>query len=141
PWGAIGVMQVGVIALGGVLYWPIRENQSDFKDALRELKTTMISRSDVDYKFSVTGQRRDDFQRMSEQRDKEMDGKIEQIRDRIVPRSEQEEKWRGNEQRFNDMQRQVDDQKRAFGDTFSLRDALQQMQKRIDTLETIRTAR
>ncbi|WP_147049166.1 hypothetical protein, partial [Methylobacterium gnaphalii] len=88
PWGAIGVMQVGVIALGGVLYWPIRENQSDFKDALRELKTTMISRSDVDYKFSVTGQRRDDFQRMSEQRDKEMDGKIEQIRDRIVPRSE-----------------------------------------------------
>jgi hypothetical protein len=36
------------------------------------------------------------------------------------------------------LQRQIDDQNKKFGDTFSLRDALQQMQRRIDQLETMR---
>lgn len=58
----------------------------------------------------------------------------------VVPRGENEEHWRSIDTRAGDLQRQLDDLKKTFGDTFSLRDALQQMQARIDKLEAEKSA-
>jgi hypothetical protein len=59
----------------------------------------------------------------------------------VVPRGENEEHWRSMDAKNSDLQRQIDDVKKSFGDTFSLRDALLQMQSRIDKLETMRAAK
>ena len=135
PWPALGVMLSGVIALGTLVWYPVKDNQNKLETAVQRLAEVSVGKADLEYRLTVSGQRRDDFQRMSEQRDKDLQVNMEQLRERIVPRGEHEEKWRAAEQRFIDTQRQIDDVKRAFGDTFSLRDALQQMQKRIDSLE------
>ncbi len=135
PWPALGVMLAFITTVGGLVWYPVKDRQDALQAAVLKIADSAVSKSDLEYRLSVSGQRRDDFQRQSEYRDKELDRQVEQIRDRIVPRSEHEEKWRGSDQRFSDLQRQVDDVKRAFGETFSLRDALQIMQRRIDALE------
>lgn len=139
PWPALGVMLAFITTVGGLVWYPVKDRQDALQTAVLKLAENAVSRNDFEYRLRLSGERRDDFQRMAEVRDKDMEAKVEQLRDRIVPRGEHEEKWRGSDQRFADVQRQVDDVKRAFGDTFSLRDALQQMQRRIDALESVKS--
>ncbi|KAB7788073.1 hypothetical protein [Methylorubrum populi] len=152
PWPALGVMLAFITTIGGLVWYPVKDKQDKVDAAIQRLADTTadklekvadnaVTKSDLEYRLTVSGARRDEFQRQSEARDTKLENVVEQIRDKIVPRGEHEEKWRGNDQRFVDMQRQIDEQKRAFGDTFSLRDALQQMQKRIDALETVKVGR
>jgi hypothetical protein len=58
-----------------------------------------------------------------------------------VPRGEHERVWKGYDDRDKDLQRQLDEVKKSYENTFSLRDALQLMQKRIDSLEAAPPAR
>lgn len=53
----------------------------------------------------------------------------------IVPRGEHEQRWTATGETQATMQRQIDEIKKSFGDTFSLRDAMQQLQRRIDMIE------
>jgi hypothetical protein len=138
-WQAFSLLAFCVVTfLGGIgtLVWlPVKGDIGDLKMMVAEQNRAFVTKSDMEYRLQVSGQRRDDFQRASEQRDADTMKQVEFVREKIVPRGEHEEKWRGNEQRLADVQRQIDVVNKAFGDTFSLRDALQQMQRRIDTLE------
>lgn len=58
------------------------------------------------------------------------------LSDNIVPRREHEEKWRGNDERFAEVNRQIDELKRANGSTYGVRDLLQDLQRRLDRVET-----
>jgi hypothetical protein len=135
----LAVMLGFITTIGGLVWYPVQSNQQRIEAAILRMSDVAVTKPELDLRLLATGQRRDDFQRTSEQRDNEANAKIEQLRDKIVPRGEHEEKWRSADQRFVDIQRQVDDQKRAFGDTFSLRDALQQIQRRLDSVEMKRT--
>ena len=53
-----------------------------------------------------------------------------------MPRGEHEEKWRSQLARDTDFQRQIDELRRSFGDTYSLKDALRAIQERLDRIET-----
>jgi hypothetical protein len=53
----------------------------------------------------------------------------------ILPRGEHEEKWRTNAVSQSDLQRQIDEVRKAFGDTYSPKDALRFMQERLDRIE------
>lgn len=53
----------------------------------------------------------------------------------IVPRGEHEERWRSEDQAIVNLQKQIDSLKSDFGSTYSLRDALADMTKRLDKLE------
>lgn len=155
---------VVVGALGGIAKSPIDAALIRLDADAREVGRQIVPRSELDARITVvnrdirdvaeqakefatrreietSGKRRDDIQKLTDERSARNTAMIEQTRDRVVPRGEHERVWAQAEQQTANLQRQIDDQKRAFGDTFSLRDALQSMQRRIDMLETQKPGR
>ena len=173
PWQALGVMLAFVTAIGGLVYWPIKDSQSRFENQLLRIAENSITSKEFNERWATGTARRDDWQRASEDRsrvNRELidklresqvpraeheekwranDGRLSQlsvdlnkVAEKVVPRPEMDEKWRSTDVRFADLQRQIDKQERAFGDTYSLKDVLQRMQRRQDELESeLRTAR
>lgn len=60
---------------------------------------------------------------------------IRQIQANIVPRGEHQGHWDITAAEITNLQKQIDQQRSDFGSTYSLRDALADMQKRLDKLE------
>ena len=131
-YGFGGLFLSVVIAVGALAYWPIRETQADLKAIAAEQSKILSSLGDKFVTIRELDARASRTQRDIDRLGKDMDNQ-EAV---TVPRREHEEKWRSSDNQFADKQRQIDDIKKSFGDTFSLRDALQQMQRRIDALET-----
>lgn len=132
---SIGLFGLAVIAaVGGLAYAPIRENQSDLKLAMVEMAKTVgslgekfVSIRELDGRSSRT---RSEMDRVNSD--------LKALEAVTVPRGEHTERWRGFDASVLGLQRQIDEQNKKFGDTFSLRNALQQMQRRIDQLEASR---
>lgn len=121
--GVAGLMFAG--AIGSLAYAPLRESQSDLKAAVVEMAKTIGSLGE---KFVSI--------RELEGRGSRTQADIARLNSDL---SAQEIALRRElEQAQANLQRQIDDQKKQFGDTFSLRDALLQMQRRIDQLEAAR---
>lgn len=139
-WGVLasiaGVVLTFVIALGGLAYWPIQAQQQDAKlvlarvvEILQGLPERFVTIRELDAR---AGRTQSDLTRLA--------ADLRQIENVTVPRGEHAERWRALEASDAALQKQVDDLKRQFGDTFSLRDALIQMQRRMDNLEERRTS-
>lgn len=60
---------------------------------------------------------------------------IRTINSQIVPRGEHQGHWDITAAEITNLQKQIDQQRSDFGSTYSLRDALADMQKRLDKLE------
>lgn len=135
PWPALGVMLTFVCVIGGMAYYPIQTTQGRIEATLLRFDERFVTNKDLETRLSATAQRRDDFQRLTEARFERIESDVVMARREIVPRAEHTEKWRGADLQREGLQRQIEEIERQFGDTFSLRDALVQMQKRIDTLE------
>lgn len=58
------------------------------------------------------------------------------INSSIVPRGEHEGHWANTDAAIANLQKQIDQQRQDFGSTYSLRDALADMQRRLDKLES-----
>lgn len=121
-------------AVGGLAYAPIRETQTDLKAATIEMTKQIgllgerfVSIRELDGRSARTTS---ELARINSD--------IKAIDAVTVPRVEQAERMRSVDAQFVAQQRQIDDIKKSFGDTFSLRDALMQMQRRIDQLENLR---
>jgi hypothetical protein len=142
PWQALGVMLTFVTVIGGLVYWPIKDSQARLETQLLRIAEGAVSQKEFNERWATGAARRDDWQRASEDRSRDNRNLIEKLRDAVVPRSEHEEKWRGADNKFADLQRQLDKQEKAFGDTYSLKDVLARMQRRQDELESeLRQAR
>lgn len=139
-----GIALSFMIAIGGMAYWPIREAQADLKTTVAELskgsalalaesnKTIAALANQTAMQFSAVG---DKFVTI-----RELDARGNRTRQDVDRLNTDMNALdlnmrRAMEQGDANLQRQIDDQKKAFGDTFSLRDALQNMQRRIDWLE------
>jgi hypothetical protein len=160
PWQALGVILAFVGLIGGALYWPIREKTTDLTAATVEINKGLVMASAAVNKslYDLSEKTNTSIFLLSERITKdfvsvrELDARsartqtdisrilqdINAIENAQVPRVEQLERMRSVDAQFGNIQRQVDDIKKSFGETFSLRDALQQMQRRIDQLETKR---
>lgn len=60
---------------------------------------------------------------------------LENVRSSIVPRGEHERVWQSYDSKLDFIQKQVDEIKSAFGNTFNLRDAITQLNQRQDRFE------
>jgi hypothetical protein len=165
---AIGVMMTILVALGALIYLPIKNDQAktEFEiNKLREqtvsrveygtrhdslitaveriakaheaLRDTTMTRNEIEQRFITYGQRRDDFQKTTDARLDRLQRDIDTSATTVVPRGEHERVWHSYDDRDKDLQRQLDEIKKSYENVFSLRDALQLMQKRIDSLEAL----
>lgn len=62
---------------------------------------------------------------------------FQRLADSLVSRPEHTEKWRSNDIANANQQRQIDEINKRLGDTYTLRDALGALDKRIDRLSNI----
>ncbi len=143
--GFATVLLAVVGLVGGLAYWPIREGQSDLKVATLEISKAM-SAGFTEVNKTMASFAKDTAERYVTVR--ELDARstrtqtdisrilqdINALENVTVPRVEQQERARSIDAQIGAVQRQIDDLKKQFGDTFSLRDALQQMQREIDRL-------
>lgn len=128
PWQALGVMLAFVGMIGGALYWPIREGQSELKTAMVELTKTVsrdyVTIRELDTRAERT---RTDQSRLRED--------IQSLERETVPRAEHVERWRSTEREFVGMQRQIDDVKRWTNELAPAKDFLRTLDDRMRALE------
>lgn len=146
PWQALGVMLAALGLIGALVYWPIREGQTRVETAIDRMITNVegnvrraddrfLTKAEYGSLNTAASQRRDDLNRLIEQRITRLEADTGSIEKGIVPRPEHEEKWRSADLRFADQQRQIDAIRTSFSDLYSPKDALKSMQARIDDLE------
>lgn len=128
PWGIMisaGVFFLAVLtSVGALAYMPIRESQSDLKAAVAALNQSAIMRSEMDWR-----------QERSREDRLRLEANINDVRSTQVPRAELDRTFGAYDQRFSEVQRQIDEAKSALGNTYSLRDYIQRLTDRIDMLE------
>jgi len=143
----IGLVTVGIAltgAIGALAYTPIKNDISRLELITGKIAETSANNHDlevlekqIDQRF-INGQaRRDDWQRQSELRSEKNAQAIESLRGIVVPRPEMEEKWRGNDWRFADLQRQSDEMKKSFADLSPAKDLIGSLQRRVDELSQL----
>ena len=142
PWGVIGTfaaLVLSVIAsIGGLAFRPLGDGIADLKVALVKMENRAdryVPREDLDNRFAVISQRRDDLQRLTDARVERIERDLDTAIKQIVPRGEHEQMWAGQRARDADLQRQADQNRQGLYDLNTPRDTIQGMQKRIDELE------
>lgn len=135
PWPALGVMLAFITTIGGLVWYPVKDRQDRIDGVLAKLSEVTVTKPELEYRFTISGQRRDELQRVTEERMRENREEIKNIRTSIVPRGEHEEKWTSSTQRFSDLQRQLDAVQRDISGIYSPRDALTRLYNRLDALE------
>jgi hypothetical protein len=128
PWQALGVMLAFVGMIGGALYWPIREGQSELKIAMVEFTKTLG-------KEYVTIRELDNRSARTTDERKRMEHVVDSIQKELVPRSELAERWRSFDKQFEYQQRQLDDRKRFESDMVSVPSFLKDMNERLRAME------
>lgn len=123
-WQALSVMLAFAAILGGLAYMPIREATSDLKLSVTALASATVTRQEMDWR-----QARGQEDRLR------MESSINQVRTDQVPRAELDRTFVAYDQRFSDLQRQIDDSNTRFGSTYTLGDYISRLTERLDTLE------
>lgn len=123
-WQALSVMLAAIVAIGGLVYWPIREGQTRIDTTLNRMNETMVTRQEMDWRQA----------RGQEDRSR-MESSIADVREGLVPREEHARVWSNYDQRLADQQRQLDELKTAASSTYGARDFLLDTRERLDRLE------
>lgn len=146
PWGAIIGSCLGAITLivtlvsgiGALAFSPLSAGITDMKAAFVKMEARAdryVPREDLDARFSVITQRRDDLQRLTDARVERIERDLDAASKQIVPRGEHEQMWAAQRARDADLQRQSDQNRQGLYDLNTPRDTIQGMQRRIDELE------
>lgn len=151
PWGILitgaSFMMAVILAVGGLAYAPIREAITDAKADVRAISDAAVSVSAfTDFKSTYENNRiasRNDNDAKFAAARSAVDTDLTRVEDQLkdqVPRAEHERVWLGYDQRFMDVQRQVDELKQAQSATYGLRDVILDIRERQDRLERARSS-
>ncbi|MBP0438404.1 hypothetical protein [Tianweitania sediminis] len=135
-WQALSVMLAAIIAIGGLVYWPIREGQTRIDATLSRLGETVVTREEMTWRS----------QRTAEDRAR-MEGAVADLRTSMVHRNEWSERNLSRDHEIADirssiardtanLQRQIDQQRGDFSQFSSSlgngRDVIQNLQTEIN---------
>jgi hypothetical protein len=123
-WQAIAVALSFCTVVGGLVYWPIQNSQTDMKVAMTAIVDKMVSRQEMDWR-QARGQ--EDRART--------DQAVADLRAAQVPRTELERVWHTDDLVNAQLQKQIDELKANQSQTYSARDLLLDMRERQDRLE------
>lgn len=133
-WTAIGVVTGVISLLGGVLIYPMRNDMAKQEMRLDKIVDVMVTGHDLDTRLTVSGARRDDWQRNSEGRSESNRDAIEKLQSEIVPRGEHDQRYAAIEREFADKQRQLDELRGRSDSLYGPRDELTRLSKEVDDL-------
>lgn len=137
-WQALSVMLAALIAIGGLVFWPIREGQGRIDTALARISEVMVTRQEMDWRS----------QRTAEDRARTETALLD-LRTAMLPRNEWQERnlardhdidniRRSIESDVENLQRQLDLQRSDFSSFSSSlgngRDVIQDLKSELDRL-------
>ena len=153
PWAVIGtfvgLMLTIIASIGSLAFRPLGDGITDLKAQLVKMEARADryvpredlehrfanARADVDARFAVVTQRRDDLQRLTDARVDRVERDLDAIQKHVVPRGEHEQMWAAQRARDADLQRQADQARQGLYDLNTPRDTMQRMQRQIEQLE------
>lgn len=94
-----------------------------------------VPREDLDKRFEVITQRRDDLQRLIDARVERIERDVDAIQKSVVPRGEHGEIWAGQRLKDEALQRQIDQMRKEVSDLNTPRDTVQSILRRLDELD------
>lgn len=132
-WQALSVMLAGVVVLGGLLYWPIREATSRLETAVIALAEKTVPRAEIEWRS----------QRGAEDRKRTEDA-LAALRLSAVDRAEWLQQIHGRDTEVAELNRRVEEIRQNIGNQYTTRDLLLQLQQEVNDLrrrvsETART--
>jgi hypothetical protein len=151
PWGILftgaGVMITVMVVLGGLAYSPINAGIQRADRDITETRANALSvTSFLDFKSTYENNRiasRNDNDAKFAASKVQFDTDIKRLEDALkgqVPRAEHERVWTNYDQRFSDIQRQLDEMKASQASTYGVRDVIMDYRERLDRLEQRRLA-
>jgi C-terminal processing protease CtpA/Prc len=123
-WQALGVALTFATILGGLAYWPIQSSTNDLKAALANLSDKIVTQKELEWR---TARGQEDRARM--------EANVADIRAGLVPRAEHERVWQNYTNKYQDLQRQLDEVKEAQGSVYGARDVILDLRQRLDRVE------
>ncbi len=123
-WSAIGVSFGVLAAVGALAYRPVLSNQDRLETAMVRLADSAVTQKEMEWR-TARGQE----DRLRTERG------IAEVRDAQVPRAELDRTFAAYDQRFSDIQRQIDEANNRFGNTYTLGDYIKRITERLDMLE------
>lgn len=123
-WQAYGVMLTGMVILGTLAYWPIREQQTRLESLIVKMDETKI-----DATTYAVGAERAKESRQS------MEKAVDLINAKMVPFDVHKIQWDAQAAANANLQMQITELKKAQGDTWGARDALMETKSRLRELE------
>lgn len=123
-WQAIGVGITFLVVLGGLVYWPIKQEAATIREDVASLQ-----------KGAVTREETEAFRRRAAEDRSRTEEAISDLRGISVPRGEYTERSAGINERFADITRRLEDVRGALGATYGVRDVIQRLEQRLDMLD------
>ncbi|MFB0491328.1 type II secretory pathway component PulJ [Methylobacterium sp. OAE515] len=137
-WAPVNIMMGVCTVAGGMFFTWVNSNNGRLETAIAKVEArteAYVPRQDLDTRFAVVAQRRDDLQRLTDGRVERIERDLDAISKQVVPRGEHEQMWAAQRARDADLQRQADQNRQGLYDLNTPRDTIQGMQRRIDELE------
>jgi len=135
PLSMAAVLVAFLIGLSNFMISPLNNAVAGVNVKLDTLSTRFVDRETMATTLRATGERRDEWQAASMERDKTLSASIEKLRDGAVTWQAHEELRRYFQAQADQNRNEISDLRTRVGDTFGLRDALQMIGKRLDSLE------
>ncbi|NSY17283.1 hypothetical protein [Neorhizobium sp. AL 9.2.2] len=123
-WQAIAVALSFCTIVGGLVYWPIKEDNSGVKASILLITERMVTQKELEWR---TARGVEDRQRT--------EASVKEIRESLVPRAEHERVWQNYTNKDEDLQRQVDELKQSQGSVYGARDVILDLRQRLDRVE------
>lgn len=123
-WQAIAVALSFCTIVGGLVYWPIKDDTSSVKSSILLITERMVTQKEMEWR---TARGQEDRQRT--------EASIKELRDALVPRAEHERVWQNYTSKDEDLQRQLNEIKQAQGNVYGARDVILDLRERLDRVE------
>ncbi len=137
-WQPVQIGLTVVTIAGGIFFTWVNANTSRIEAAIAKQEARAeryVPREDLDTRFAVISQRRDDLQRLTDARIERVERDVDTVQKMLVPRGEHDERAAAQRQKDEGLQRQIDDLRKGQAELNTPRDAFLSMQRRIDELE------
>jgi hypothetical protein len=110
--------------IGYLAYAPVKQKQEDHDRMFAMIADKIVPRSEHSERWRILERDLD-----------KLDARVDVNFKSIVPRGEHEEKWRTYEIRHQDLEQKIASIRNELGGTYNLRDALKDLQARLDRIE------
>jgi len=133
---SILVTVLGLIGSGFFAFLSSGQGRLEAMITKQELRSERyVPREDLDKRFEVITQRRDDLQRLSDARVERIERDMDAMQKTVVPRGEHGEVWAGQRGKDEALQRQIDQVRKEVSDLNTPRDTVQGILRRLDELD------